>query len=274
MFRNRKKNNLVIASLLLAVTFFTLTSCEKVIDVKLDSADKKYVVDAVLTNKAGGCKVLLTQTKDFNENNNYPGISGAVVTIKDEAGTVTTLQENSNGIYVAPTLVGESGKTYSLSVSIKGETFTGTSTMPEEIPFDSLFVSDEKFFDEITKFANVVFQDPAGIVNRYRFVQYVNGKRSKDIFIMDDDLADGKLFNSILYLFTDEDDEKIKKGDMVKVEMQCIDEAVYKYWYSLQQSATGSSNSATPANPVSNLKGGCLGYFSAQTSSSKTIMAE
>ncbi|HKZ66576.1 MAG TPA: hypothetical protein VJ111_09490, partial [Chitinophagaceae bacterium] len=67
-------------------------------------------------------------------------------------------------------------------------------------------------------------------------------------------------------------DEDIKSGDTVKLDMLCIDPAVYKYWYSVNQSATGNSQSASPANPVSNISGGALGYFSAHTIQTKTLL--
>jgi len=50
-----------------------------------------------------------------------------------------------------------------------------------------------------------------------------------------------------------------------------IDYPVYKYFFSLENSATGENQSATPANPVSNIKGGALGYFSVQTIQSREI---
>jgi hypothetical protein len=49
--------------------------------------------------------------------------------------------------------------------------------------------------------------------------------------------------------------------DSVTIEMHCIDKPVYDYYYSLGN----RDNSATPANPVSNIVGGALGYFSAHT---------
>lgn len=53
--------------------------------------------------------------------------------------------------------------------------------------------------------------------------------------------------------------------------MLCISPEVYKYWYSLNAGATGGNNAASPANPVSNISGGALGYFSAQTAQTKYI---
>jgi hypothetical protein len=47
--------------------------------------------------------------------------------------------------------------------------------------------------------------------------------------------------------------------------MRCIDKGAYDYFYSLDQITSTNGNSATPANPVSNISGGALGYFSAHT---------
>jgi hypothetical protein len=261
-------SSLIIVAVASVVCF---TSCQKVIDVKLDDADKKIVVDAVLTDHEGGCIVRLSKTKNFNDNNDFAGLSGAVVTIKDETGTTTTLTETKTGVYTNNQLKGNSGKTYQLMVTVEGKSYSASSTMPEHIHLDSLYLKTQKFFDEEETFSNVVFKDPGGVKNYYLFKQFVNGKRTDGTFIMDDDLSDGKQFNSTLYLFTD-DEDKIKTGDIVEVEMQCIDKAVYKYWYSYDQGASGGG-SATPANPVSNISGDALGYFSAQTVQRKAVIA-
>lgn len=261
-------SSLIIVAVASVVCF---TSCQKVIDVKLDEADKKIVIDAVITDNEGGCKVRLSKTKNFDADNNFVGLSGAVVTIKDETGTATTLTETTTGVYSNSHLKGTSGKTYQLLVTVEGKSYSASSTMPEHIHLDSLYLKKQKFFDEEETFCNVVFQDPGGVKNYYLFKQYVNDKRTDGTFIMDDDLSDGKQFKSTLYLFP-EDEDKIKSGDLVEVEMQCIDKAVYKYWYSYDQAASGGG-SATPANPVSNISGGALGYFSAQTVQRKSVIA-
>ena len=93
-----------------------------------------------------------------------------------------------------------------------------------------------------------------------------------------DELTDGRTVNTELLIFGDDSDtkeerdkKKIKSGDTLRVDMMCIDQPVYKYWYSLLNSATGANNNATPANPVTNISGDALGYFSAQTFDTKTI---
>jgi hypothetical protein len=50
---------------------------------------------------------------------------------------------------------------------------------------------------------------------------------------------------------------------VVNIEMQCIDKNVYDYFFAIASVIQGQS--ATPANPVNNISGGALGYFSACT---------
>jgi hypothetical protein len=251
----------------------SLTSCEKVIDIDLNEADKKYVIEGVLTDQPGSCQVLVSTTVAFNNGNNVPGVSGAAVTITDDRGNTTTLRETIAGTYIASTLAGVPGTVYRLSVTINGQAYQARCTMPQKVNFDSLSTTDIDMFGDKTKLAVATYQDPLGKGNCYRFIQYVNKIKEKTIFVNNDELIDGKLVNDNLFLFYDDDEEdrKMKSGDSLRVEMLCIDPAVYKYWYSLSASATGENQSATPANPVTNISGGALGYFSVHTFQARAI---
>src|SRR5690242_18961338 len=101
-----------------------------------------------------------------------------------------------------------------------------------------------------------VYSDPAGVRNNYRFLQYVNGERVKRSIQYNDEFIDGQVYQLPLYMT----DVTLKSGDTLKVEMQMIDDAAYKSFSSKEQ--TAYLDSAAPANPVSNLSGGALGYFS------------
>jgi hypothetical protein len=251
------------------------TSCEKVIDVTLDNSEKKYVIEGVITNQPGTCMVLLSQTKDFSADNEFAGVSGAIIQITEAGGVTTMLTETSTGVYQAATLSGTTGKTYELSVIINGQTFIGASTMPQQVNMDSIFVTDDNVRRNTRKLVNVQYNDPAVTGNNYRFIQYVNGLKEQQIFIRNDELTNGNTsITPLRYPHSDEDENNIHPGDRVTVNMLCIDAAVYKYWYSLNRSATGGGQmSATPANPVTNIQGGALGYFSAHTLQSKTMIA-
>ena len=79
-----------------------LCSCEKVIDLELKESDIKYVVEGVITNEPGSCKVYISQSRQFDEENQFPPVSGAVVTIKDNGKgfSPTDVQSTSLGMNI------------------------------------------------------------------------------------------------------------------------------------------------------------------------------
>src|SRR3546814_20603246 len=90
---------------ILPVLILWVTSCEKVIDLNLKGVEAKYVIEGTLSNQPGDCQVLISQTKDFDQDNDFPVISGATVTILSTGDeTATTLTEKAPGIYKAPPL--------------------------------------------------------------------------------------------------------------------------------------------------------------------------
>lgn len=254
---------------LLLISFY---GCEKVIELDLRESDKKYVIEGKITNESNSGVVYITETKRFNEDNHFPGVSGAVVTIKDN-GTVHSLTESAAGIYQTP-LTGIPGHIYELSVTINNQVFTATCTMPQPVVLDTLYISKGPFGQ--FKFASVSYSDPAGINNGYRFIQYLNGRQDPRIFWENDEFTDGEKVTVQLDTGIEEVDDPraIKPGDEVTIELLSLDDAIYKYWYSMRSGgADGYGNTAAPANPLTNIKGGALGYFSAHTLDSKTVIA-
>src|SRR5689334_13976131 len=130
-----------IKSLMFFVIVASLYSCQKVIDLKLHDADIKYVVEGIITNEPGVCKVTLTQSKPFYENNVFPGVSGATVTVKDN-DVEYSLPETQTGIYETNLINGTPGHVYQLSVTINNYVFTASSTMPSPVLLDTLYISN------------------------------------------------------------------------------------------------------------------------------------
>jgi len=257
--------------ILLSALAIALSSCEKVIDLKLNPADSRYVVEGIVSDKMGGCYVSITRTKEFDSEAGYTPVSGATVTIADDYGHTISLAQGSDGLYRHPDFKGESGKTYHLKVLLEGKTYTASSVMPAVVPIDSVYITTEDFFDEKYLMVHATFKDPQGIDNYYSFDQYINGLKVKEVFFDNDELRDGKNYDFVIFNLSETDRFKLKPGDSVSIDMHSTDAAVYKYWYSLYQGATGTGGSASPANPVSNIQGGALGYFSAQTSEVRSL---
>lgn len=265
----------------ITIIFFAaaLSSCEKAIDLKLKDTAPQYVVEGVLTDEAGACKVLLSQTKNFTDNNDFNGISGATVTIADDNNNVYPLTATSAGVYQNNTITGIPGHTYQLSVNIDGKTFTSSCLMHPAIPLDSIYLVKDELINNKDgtprKYVTVQYNDPAATKNYYRFIQYVNGRKEESIMLEDDEFTNGQEVNNNLRFSNDNDNpaRDIRPGNQVTIEMMSIDQAVYKYFYSLSNSANGDGNNAAPANPLTNIKGGALGYFSVHTVERKTLVA-
>ena len=166
------------------------------------------------------------------------------------------------------------GTTDELKVSIGEEIFTASCTMPAPVDMDSLYVSKGPFGQ--FKFATIAYNDPAGVDNGYRFIQYVNGVKEPTIFWDNDEFTDGQFNITQLDASADEKDDprNIKSGDEVTVDMLSLDKDIFKYWYSMRANGgTGESNTAAPANPITNISGGALGYFSAHAITRKTVVS-
>lgn len=262
----------IIARLLIGIVLITAcSSCEKVIDINLNKANPKYVIEGSISDQAGDCKVLVTQTINFSDPTAFNGVENAIVSIREDQKAPLKLIQLSPGIYQSDMKTIPS-HSYTLSVIIGSQEFTSTVKTPAKASFDSLYIIDFSSFGTSLKFANIIFKDPEGIGNSYRFVQYKNNFENPNIFVLNDLYSDGRSINTFLAFFSDSDNQQINSGDTVKVEMQGIDPSVYKFFFSLNQGSRGSSDNVAPGNPVTNIQGGAIGYFSAYVKETKTVI--
>jgi hypothetical protein len=255
------------ANLIVLLAALSLLSCKKIVTLKLNNVPAAIVIQGQVTNQPGPYYVTINQPVGFYADNNFPPVSGAVVEITSNSGQIDSLTEGSPGVYGTHTLQGAPGEQYTLSVTVQGATYTAVSTMPATVALDSITYQSSSGFGrrQISAVAN--FQDPAGVRNYYQFIEYINNTQlTKDLFVFDDRLSDGRYINYTLY----NDSSYLQPGDDLRVDMYCIDSAVYNYFFQLFQSGgAGSFNtSASPANPTSNISNGAYGYFSAHTVSS------
>jgi hypothetical protein len=255
--------------LIIGVAVLLLVSCKKIVTLKLNNVPAAIVIQGNVTDEAGPYYVAISQPVDFYADNSFPPVSGAAVTISNSEGQRDSLIEVSPGTYATNFLQGAPGDTYRLSVTAQGENYTASSTMPATVNLDSVTFEENRGFGQTRISAVANFQDPAGVRNYYQFVEYLNGQQlTKDLFVFDDRLSDGRYINYTLF----NDTSYLHLGDEVRVDLYCIDSAVYNYFYQLLQSGgAGSFNtSASPANPTSNISNGAYGYFSAHTVSSQS----
>ena len=262
--------------LAVAVTLLlTATGCETVIDLPLKTSPANVVIEANLVDDNRPAQVRLSMSVAYQQTNVYPHVTGAVVTLSDNAGGLEVLREASPGQYAGTTLKGVPGRVYTLRVETSGAAYVAVSTLPVVVPFEEVHTEPSAFGADEGLQTTVQYTDPAGLGNSYLFRQYRNGRLNKTIFLQNDKYTDGKHVNQQLGRSPNgavggppeaTADDKLMAGDSLTVEMQNIDPGVYQYFLTvnqlMQQNPTAS---VTPANPTSNFSGGALGYFSAHS---------
>ncbi len=249
-------------------------SCTKVINIDLNSKDPQVMIEGEVTDDSLTPQTVnITRSVNFSDENVFPRVTGASVKINDDAGNMAILAETSPGVYQDAVLRGIPGRTYYLTVIADGKTYTSICKMPQKVPFDTLVIKDRTGFgggpgSSGEKSATPVFHDPIGQGNYYRFKLERNSTFSNSIFLFNDEVVDGGVNNRSI----NDGDLPLKANDTVKVKMMCIDKAVNLYFYSMRQNTNNST--ATPANPVTNINGATLGYFSAHTVQTKIAIIQ
>jgi len=239
-------------------------ACKKVIQVDLHDATSRVVIEGEITDLPGTYQVKITRSVPYPNDNNFPPVTGAVVQVTDSNnGILYPFVETSPGVYTCK-FTGVIRHTYQLTVNADSQLYTASSTMPAVVHLDSVTFAINTNFDGKKEINAVVnFEDPPGLGNNYQFIEYLNGRQVPNIFVFEDRLSDARYIEQALY----NDSSYLQKGDTLQLKMYCIDKGVYDYFFSLAQIVgnNGGFQSASPANPNTNLTGGALGYFSAHT---------
>lgn len=220
----------ILSYLFLLILALTVYSCEEVIDIDLNDAEPEIVIEANISDTTGPYLVRISQTTGFSQNNNSTEITGAFVTISDNFGLTDTLTEVSGGIYMTNNLRGLQNSSYYFTANVDGKQFSSISFMPVKTNLDSVYTITNGGGgfgggnNEI--FVVPKYHDPAGIRNFYRFILFINDEQTEDVFVQSDEKRDGAVINHPLRT-----EETINPGDVITLEMRCIDENVYKYFY-------------------------------------------
>jgi len=234
-----------------------LFSCQKVIQLNLNTSPTQIVIQGNVYDQAGPDTVKITNSVRFDQSNVYPAVTGAKVTISTNLGESEVLTEITSGVYITSKLPGVPGRTYTLTVVTAGQTYTSISTMPYAVKIDSIYLKNSTFGKN--KEATIKFQDPANVKNYYRVIEFVNNVKQNQFNVINDKVFEGKITNYVIRGAVDKD-IALKTGDKVSVWLESLDPDAYEYF---RTAITDSRESATPTNPVSNINNSALGYFNA-----------
>jgi hypothetical protein len=254
------------------LTVIALSSCEDVIQVKLDEGVPIITIDAFLNDMRLQQKVRLTYTDGyFSQKPNNP-IIGATVHVKDLSSNLDyVFTDNNDGNYVydllATDTLGRVGHEYELTVTHQGKIYTSSSKMKRTARVDSLLVE----FNEGGglgnakpgyKFSFLGFDIPGDTLDYYWIKSYRNGvffNKGIDINIAVNAAygagADGFPFIPPIAEAITPFGEVFKKNDVCRVEIHSIDLTTYNFLLQVYTQTTNSGLFATsPENVKTNIK--------------------
>lgn len=253
--------NLFLLITLIGISIF-LVSCEKVIDVDLNSSNPVLAVDGIMELDSSAW-IKLSYTTDYFNNETQSYEENALVSISNTKGETELLTYQGEGIYKGANMLGNANETYTLKIEKDTDIYEANTELlgPTEIigiKFEeSIFSnphSEEKKYSPIIKFVD----DPM-VKNYYSLKFWKNDTLMKTSYTSFEDI----------YFNTNDTIEytpfalNFNLGDRFVVKVYSIDQETDKYYDQLNDIQDGGGTNGTPYNPKSNFGSEVLGYFSA-----------
>lgn len=249
---------------------FVFYGCEKVIDIPLNEAEQKIVIEAVLKDAPGANYVIISKTGSVYEDQEFEKIEDATVVVSGSDGSNDIFGHVSDGLYQNPTFQTLPEVAYTLNVTVGGESFQSTCTTRRKPEMDSLsyFLLPGSFVDPADSLHLISFHmfDPADEDNYYWMKIFRNGNENGGYYLGNDEFINGQAFDAPFF------GSEAKPRDTVMVEMIMMDAANYDYFIGLSNALNQGPFSAAPANPPANIQVGALGFFGAYSTDSLTII--
>ncbi|MEJ7692656.1 DUF4249 domain-containing protein [Daejeonella sp.] len=274
-----------ILSIISTLTVILFSSCEKIVNVDLETQAPRLIVDAALIWVKGTDgkvqTIKLTTTTGYYQQE-MPKVSNATVYITNSANVRFDFLEEpgTNGItgrYTCIKFIPKIGETYTLTVIYKGETYEGKETLIAVNPIENVEQRDDFGLNRDEYGIKVNFRDPVNQNNYYLFSYKTANRKFPSYDAFDDQFIDGNLGFGVFA------DAKSKKGDSINIKFSGISQRYFNYMKILIGTSNADSNGIFATVPSSNIRGNminktngtnyCLGYFSfSETDQSNYIL--
>lgn len=265
--KGMKKQAFAFILIFFTAAFFT--GCEDVVNVDLDEAAPRLVVDASINwqkGTAGNEQKIKLSTSTGYYNNNIPTVSGAVVNIKNSIGTTFDFIETvpNSGEYVCSTFVPQLNETYTLTVISNGQTLSATETLKPVPAIDKIEQETKPGFGDEGDATEVkIYFTDNGLTRDFYMMRYQSSRKAIPEFNIDDD----EFFqgNQIFGLYRDSD---LNPGDNLDITLYGISERYSNYMTILIGIAGGGGPFSVPPSTLrsnivnqTNFDNYVFGYF-------------
>ncbi|HEY5746524.1 MAG TPA: DUF4249 domain-containing protein [Chryseolinea sp.] len=259
---------------LLMIPAVLLLACVPEPELDQSTYEPKLVIDGSIES-GGFPRVVLSNSASYFMNIDSANIrdlivSTAKVTVSDGATEeILTLKRDDDFFppysYQGTSLKGEVGKTYSLTVEVKGKRYTASTTIPPPPKFDKLWFELAPGKDSLG-YVYGQLTDNAEEANYYRvFTQRLNqDSRFIPVYLsaVGDQYFNGQQFTFTLLRGPEDftnviDDLYFKRGDSVRVKLCSMDRAHFDFWRTVERElyVVGNPFSSSGNKIISNIDG-------------------
>ena len=248
-----------------------LISCEDKVNVALDTANPKLVIDATILRQKGTSgsdqTIKLTTTTDYYSNV-IPTVSGATVYIIDLSSLLAVVyqfnESPNTGEYVCNSFVPVINHNYMLTVIYNGQTYKSTEKLLATPTIDTIEQTTVQGFggDEIQ--VKFFYQDNGSEDNNYLIGVKNSTKVIPEYGVLKDEFFQG---NQMFGFYSN---DKLKAGNQLFFSLEGISTKYYNYMNKLLNIA-GSGGGSPFSTPPATLRGNIinqtneneypLGYF-------------
>lgn len=267
MKSSRYLHNLAALPLsLLPLLSLLFASCEKEIDFTYHDIPRQQVIEGLLTQE--GVSVRLTKTVPTDEPFTGATVTDATVSIRDlDTDKLHTLLPGEDGSFTLGGLTGETGHTYELTVTIGDESYRSTSRMLPRVEIMSAEFNWIKMPYDDVAVLKVTFTQDTDPQTQYWLRVYRNGQPYQWQAIESrnavDGLVTGMMMTSRRDITEEDDDEVLKEGDIVDIEVLPVSRTMGDYLNSLNNGDYNGNIMFTGSYS--------LGYFLAAPLSATTL---
>ncbi|MBA2423329.1 MAG: DUF4249 domain-containing protein [Chitinophagales bacterium] len=269
-----------------------ISSCQKDITLNIPPSEEQIVVEGHIETGQPPY-VILTRTSDYYSTFYLDSLSNlfvhdAVVQVSDGTQTITLSEFSLDtlgavvSVYLGLNMVGEVGKTYTLTVQTEGKTLNAVTTIPNVIPLDSIWYEQNADPDNDTLVRLICrYNDPPQLGQYVRYFTQINNEGFYPGLnsVFEDAVINGTTFDFPLDRGINRNDSTsfenyglFKKGDTITVKWSGIDKPHFDYWRTEEFELGGQGSPfSSPVIIQSNINGG-LGIWGGYSSSFISIV--
>jgi hypothetical protein len=237
--------------LILCCLVLSLVSCQDVIELDLNNAAPRLVIDAFIElNEDGTTTTLVKLTRSapfYQEETTF--VTDAQVRIIQEDGSVFNLVNNNNAVYTTALLNVQANVQYTLEIIDNGFIYTATEELVTTPPIIEVVQEEIAGLGELTKIT-AFYDDPEGLGDFYLF-SYTDADNIQT------DIGDDVFFNGnrgLTVFFIDE----LQPSTQAVITIKGIDQNCHKFYETLLQQAGEGGAGGPFSTPPATVRGNVI----------------